>query len=81
MKAELTEEEWVLLGQAAMLGGNVLGLVLGINARPITPVLQKVDAQLREQKEAGGSTNGGDRDGYRRTAGASTDGAERERSS
>jgi hypothetical protein len=65
MKAELTEEEWVLLAQAAMLGGNVLGLVLGINARPITPILQKLDTKLREQKEASVSqmaTNGGDRD-------------------
>jgi hypothetical protein len=50
MRAELEEEEWVRLAQAAQLGGNVLQMVLGINARPILPVLEKLDAQLRAQK-------------------------------
>ena len=56
MKVDLKEEEWVVLMQSAQLGGNVMQLVLGIHARPMAPILEEMNSQLRAEKEKEGKT-------------------------
>jgi hypothetical protein len=50
IKFELEDDETVALMQCAQVGASAAQALLGVNARPMLPIFEKIQRQFNEQR-------------------------------